>query len=193
MAAVIFLGVMGIIIAVVFFGSKVAKNVEDAATSKPCGFVTDAQASAVLGSGTEAVQLTGFYSLLEPATDTRVLADADTCIVVNSGDNSTSLARMARYQGSDVSAKFASEKAVADGTSEDRGNGLSVETESYISDEPVTVGDEGFCTTPTFTGSSGVLVRKGNTLVYVSLGTGASSTGTDTCAQAQQLAEKILG
>ena len=122
-----------------------------------------------------------------------MLADADTCIVVNSGDNSTSLARMARYQGSDASSRFASEKDVADGTSEDRGNGLSVETESYISDEPVTVGDEGFCTTPTITGSSGVLVRKGNTLVYVSLGTGSASSGSDTCAQAQQLAGKILG
>jgi hypothetical protein len=205
-AAVIALGGIGIVLAVAFLGGKAANKIEDAATQKQCSFVSDAEASSVLGDNVQAVQMSGFYAFLRVTVDTRVLSDAPDCVVITSSD--AAVARVARYQGSDAGSTFDHEKDLADGTSQDRGNGLSIESESYISDQPVDVGDEGFCTTSSILASAGALVRQGDTLVYVSiqpdftsgettpgldLENGGLSTDSDNCTKAQQLAQKVLG
>ena len=92
-------------------------------------------------------------------------------------DKDGKLARIARYQGADAAARFAAEKAKAKGTTEDRGNGLSVSTDPYLGKD-VQAGDEAFCTTGDPLSFAGVLVRTGDTLVYVSTtaaGDGASA------------------
>ena len=62
------------------------------------------------------------------------------------------------------------ELAQAKGTTQDKGNGLSVSTQGYLNKELSGVGDQAFCTTTDLAGSSGVLVRTGDKLVYVSVG-----------------------
>ena len=53
------------------------------------------------------------------------------------------------------------------GTTTDQGGGISVSTQPYYNKD-VSAGDEAFCTRGDFAGSAGVLVRRGNVLVYVS-------------------------
>jgi hypothetical protein len=183
-AAVVVLGVIGIIAAVALLGGKAADKIQEATQQNPCPFLSDSQASDALGQDVQAVKMSGFYEFLRITVDTRVLPAAPDCVVITTSNSG--VARVAKYDGSDASSAFDQAKNVADGTSQDQGNGLSVETESYISDQAVTVGDEGFCTTTDIIGNAGVLVRKGGTLVY-------TSTDSGDCAQAQALAKKILG
>ncbi len=205
-AVVMVLGIGAVVLGIAFLGHKAATTIEDAATQKQCSFLSDAQASNVLGEDVQAVQLSGFYAFLRVTVDTRVLSNAPDCVVTTSSD--AAVARVARYQGSDAGSVFQQEKNLADGTSQDQGNGLSIETESYISNQTVDVGDEGFCTTSSLLASAGALVRKGDTLVYVSiqpdLSTGGTTPGVDlengglstdsaNCTKAQELASKILG
>lgn len=182
-AVVVVLGVIGVVAAVAILGGTAVDKIEEAADQDPCPFLSDSQASSAMGEDVQAVKMSGFYQFLRITVDTRVLPDAPDCVVLSSSESG--VARVARYEGSDASTAFDQAKSVADGTSEDQGNGLSLETESYLSDEAVNVGDEGFCTTSTIIGSSGVLVRKGDTLVY-------ASTNSGDCAQAQALVKKIL-
>jgi hypothetical protein len=182
-AAVVVLGIIGVVLAVAVFGGKAADKIQEATQKNPCPFLSDAQASDALGQDVEAVKMSGFYEFLRIAVDTRVLPDAPDCVVITTSDSG--VARVAKYNGSDAGSAFDQAKDVADGTSQDQGNGLSLETESYLGDETVTVGDEGFCTTAGVIGSTGVLIRKGDTLVY-------ASTGNGDCTQAQALAKKAL-
>ena len=101
-----------------------------------------------------------------PALDSRVLADAPTTCWA-SEDKDGKLTRIARYQGADAAARFAQEKERAKGSTVDKGNGLSVSTEGYLGKD-VQAGDEAFCTTGDPLSSAGALVRRGDTLVYVS-------------------------
>ena len=92
-------------------------------------------------------------------------------------DEAGRLARVARYSGGDAAARFAKEKTAAQGTTEDRGNGLSVSTDAYFAGDAV-AGDQAFCTSGDALGSAGALVRRGDTLIYVSTtaaGDGASA------------------
>lgn len=205
-AVVAFLGIVGVIAAVAFLGGKTVDTLEDAAQQKPCPFLSDGDASSALGRDVDAVELSGFTGFVGIGLDTRVLEDAPDCVLL--ADDDEPAARVARYQSSDASSKFAQEKDVADGTSQDKGGGLSIETDAYLSDQEVTIGDEGFCTTSSLLGSSGALVRRGDTLVYVSIQPAIGSTGTvpdldlegggfstdaQNCTTAQQLAAKVLG
>jgi hypothetical protein len=124
------------------------------------------------------IQLGGSIGgLAAPVLDSRVLADAPTCWAVESGNGAGRLARVARYSGGDATARFAKEKTAAQGTTEDRGNGLSVSTDAYFAGD-VQAGDQAFCTSGDALGSAGALVRRGDTLIYVSTtaaGDGASA------------------
>jgi hypothetical protein len=205
-AVIAFIGIVGVVVAVVFVGGKAVDTLEDAAQQKPCPFLSDSEASSALGRNVDAVELSGFTGFVGIGLDTRVLENAPDCVLL--ADNDEAAARVARYQGSDAGSKFAQEKDAADGTSKDQGGGISIETDAYLGDQEVTVGDEGFCTTSSLLGSSGALVRKGDTLVYVSIQPPIGSTGTvpdldldaggfttdaDKCTTAQQIALKVFG
>jgi hypothetical protein len=204
-AALIVLGVIGLVVVVGVFGGAAVDKLEEATEQKPCPFLTDAQARDAFGDGVHVVELSGLNELLNLTVDTRILPDAPDCVVIS--DSDASVARAARSQASDASTTFDRARDIADGTSEDQGGGLSIETDSYISDQAVTVGDEGFCITSSLLGSAGALVRQGDTLVFVSiqpdfsegntpeldLEGGGFATDSGNCTTAQEVAEKILG
>jgi hypothetical protein len=174
-----------------------------------CSAVSTQDVDAVLGGDWTVFQLGGLSSIAGPALDSRVLSDAPTTCWA-SQDKDGKLSRIARYQGADATAKFAAEKAKAKGSTVDKGNGLSVSSDSYLGKD-VQAGDEAFCTTGDMLASAGALVRRGDTLVYVSTtaaGDGASSVpdinidgsstnqvsfGTDdaNCALAVKLIDKV--
>lgn len=147
-------------------------------TGVGCDAVATADVDAALGGKYDVIQLGGgIGAMAAPVLDSRVLADAATCWAVESGNEAGRLARVARYSGGDAAARFAKEKTAAQGTTEDRGNGLSVSTEGYFAGD-VQAGDQAFCTSGDPLGSAGALVRRGDTLVYVSTtaaGDGAAS------------------
>lgn len=135
-----------------------------------CDAVATADVDAALGGTYDVIQLGGgFGGLAAPVLDSRVLADAPTCWAVESGSTDTGgrLARIARYSGPDAATRFAAERRTAGGLAEDRGGGINVSTSAYFNKD-VRAGDEAFCTTGDFSGSAGVLVRRGTLLVYVS-------------------------
>lgn len=137
-----------------------------------CAAVAAADVDAALGGTYDLVQLGGLAGGVAGGTlDSRVLADAQvSCWAVESSDNNETggrLARIARHEGADAAQRFLDERTRAMGTTEDRGGGISVSTDSYFNKD-VRAGDEAFCTSGDFLGSAGVLVRRGNVLVYVS-------------------------
>jgi hypothetical protein len=204
-AALVVIGGVALVALIAFVGDKAVDTLEEAADDDPCPFLSNDEAVDIFGSGTRAVALTGFNAFYELATDTRVLENASDCVVV-SNDSDVVLARVARQQGSDATAVFAAERDKADGSSEDRGGGISVETDAYLNeDQTVSVGDEGFCTTASLLGASGVLVRRGDTLLFVglqpdfttqtpdvNLEEGEFGTDDPNCARAQDIARRIL-
>jgi len=188
---IILLGGLGLFLALGVFASKV----KDAATAKQCTYLSNSQAKDAVGGDPDVVQLTGFVALGNIVLDTRVLPDGDGCWIQQNGSGNTGYTgRTAKATGG----KSAYEAALtqARGTTQDRGNGLSVETMGYYLKDVDGVGDEAFCTSPELTISSGVLVRKGDTLVYVSvMGTNPdqASSADQNCDVAVKVAKKILG
>ena len=133
-----------------------------------CPFLSDSDARGVLGGNADAIELSGIAeATIGLVIDQRVLTNAPDCWVTD-GDKAF-IARVARYQGGDAGAMFATEKKAAEPTSEDQGNGVTVTTEGYFGGAVSGLGDEAFCTG--FSGvMAGVLVHQGNNLVYVSVG-----------------------
>ena len=131
-----------------------------------CSAVSTADVNAALGGEWTVFQLGGLSSIAGPALDSRVLPDAPTTCWA-SQEKDGKLTRIARYQGADAAARFAAEKDKAKGATVDKGNGLSVSTEGYLGKD-VQAGDEAFCTTGDPLSSAGALVRRGDTLIYVS-------------------------
>lgn len=195
--------IVGVLLVILFFvgvaaiaiiGNQIIKSVPTDANGNlaPCAIVTDDELSSVLGRGTQAIPLEGIFdTLLGLVLDKRVIPDAEDCFIsADRGDTGTG--RIARYVGSDAAARFQQERQNAQPTSEDRGNGLTVENEGYFDGDVSGVGDEAFCTGNSDAFMSGVLVRQGDTLVYVSL-LGAGSSSSDTpCELAQKVAKVIL-
>jgi hypothetical protein len=209
--------VVGVLVALLLMGGfavyQLAAGVADgiggatAGMDTVCAAVPTEDVNAALGGTYDVVQLGGLSGVAGPVLDSRVLPDAPSCWAVESGDGGR-LARIARYSGPDAAARFAAEKAAAQGTTEDKGNGISVSSEPYFAADTA-AGDEAFCTTGDFIGSAGVLVRRGDLLVYVSTtaaGDGAASipqigldennkitfaTDAANCAKAVALAQKV--
>ena len=183
-----FIAVAGI----VFLGNQIIKSVpiDEQGNLQACPFVSNDQLSGVLGSGTEAVPLTGFFdATIGIILDKRVMPDDEDCWIT--ADGSTGTGRIARYQGSDAGAKFLAEKQAAQPTSQDQGNGVTLENPGYFAGDVSGVGDEAFCTDFSSALMEGVLVRQGDTLVYVSL-QGGTDSAESTCQQAQRVAQAIL-
>ena len=181
-AAVFVALVVAAVVAVTTLVGTVANKVGNIAggTGAGCDAVGTDDVDAALGGKYDLIQLGGgIGAMAAPVLDTRVLADASTtCWAVESGNNDGGrLARIARYSGGDAAARFVKERAAANGATEDRGNGLSVSTDGYFGGD-VQAGDQAFCTTGDPLGSAGALVRRGDTLIYVSTtaaGDGAAS------------------
>ncbi len=196
-----------LIVALGLFVNRVAESVgvnSDGSIGTPCAIISDADLSDALGSSASAIKLEGFFdATLGLILDKRVLPDAEDCWITS--DGSSPIGRIARYSGGDASAVFQQERQNAGPTSQDQGNGVSIESSGYFGGDVSGVGDEAFCTGYALTGQAGVLVRKGDTLVYVSLSgpsdgsvpdLGATDSGVITapsiCATAQKVAQKIL-
>jgi hypothetical protein len=188
----------GCTVAVGVFANKVSNDL-----TKGCSFLSTADAKKAFGTDVQTLQLGGFTKLANAALDTRVLRDAPSCIVTPGKNSKIGLSRVAKLDSSDAKATFAKELTNAKGVSSDQGNGLTVSSDTYLSEEAVSLGDEAFCTTSILTGSSGVLVRKGNSLVYVSVAattaqaenvsnTGLGDIQTTNCNVAQKVAKAVL-
>jgi hypothetical protein len=176
----------------VFLGNQIIKSVpiDEQGNLEACPFVSNEELSGVLGSGTQAVPLTGFFdATIGIILDKRVMPDDEDCWITS--DGATGTGRIAHYQGPDAAAKFQAEKQAAQPTSQDQGNGLTLENPGYFAGDVSGVGDEAFCTDFSTALMEGVLVRQGDTLVYVSL-QGGTDAAESTCQQAQQVAQAIL-
>lgn len=198
------LGVGAVVVGGIFLGKAVDTAVGGIGN---CPIISTEQAQQVLGAGYQADELKGLLSLGNVALDNRVLPDDQRCWITKStnpnGASSDSTGRfvtVARYQGGEAQSKFQSELTKAGGTKEDKGGGLSVETSGYFL-KTVELGDEAFCTKSDLIGSSGVLVRKGTTLVYVATTPenfenaglpGGTKWDEDNCTTSIALAKKAL-
>jgi hypothetical protein len=187
--------ILGLLLVLLVGGCAVfvGKVVNDAngSLSKGCDFAPTATIDRALGTKTTVLPLTGLIKIAGVVLDNRVLNGASSCMITGpKSDNFTG--RIARKQSSDATGLFQAEVKKAHGTKVDKGGGLTVESENYY-DSAVELGDEAFCTTVGLPPSSGVLVRKGDTLLYVSLSPSTALPGETACDAAKQLAKAILG
>jgi len=187
---VLVIGMIGII----FLGGQLVTSmgINSDGTLRQCPFVSDSRLAASLGTDVHASELTGFFdATVGRALDKRVLGDATDCWVAEGTNTTAGFGRIALYNGSDAASRFQEEHAQA--------------ADAYLAQDLTGVGDEAFCTGVSDTGMSGVLVRRGDTLVYVSLldtafasgdGFQTSDTGVlfspQTCRLAQQVAAAVL-
>ena len=198
--AAIGLGVIGL--ALVFVGGRFVDQL-GVGEENECAFLSREEARAVLGGDAEVLELTGLTeATLGMVLDTRVLGDAEDCWITS--DASEAVGRVALYRGSDAAARFQTERENAEPRSEDRGGGISVETEGYFGGAVSGLGDEAFCTGVSPAIQAGVVARRGDTIVYASL-SAIDGTTTDyettpegvvispaTCTRAQELARAML-
>jgi len=164
LGALLLLGGVGIY----WVASRVGQTVAGG-SGAGCTVVSSADVDATLRGTYDLVQLGGALGdFAGVALDNRVLPQAEvSCWAVESGDSSGRLARIARHEGADAAQVFAAERTAAMGTTTDQGGGVSVSTQPYFNKD-VSAGDQAFCTSGDFSGSAGVLVRRGDVLIYVS-------------------------
>ncbi|MGE3286417.1 MAG: hypothetical protein AB7J32_09985, partial [Pseudonocardia sp.] len=172
LGVLVLLGGLGIYWAV----SRVSETVAGG-SGAGCSVVSAADVDSTLGGTYDLVQLGGTLGdFAGVALDNRVLPQAEvSCWAVESGDGGR-LARVARHEGADAARVFTDERTKAMGTTTDQGGGLSVSTQAYFNKD-VSAGDQAFCTSGDFAGSAGVLVRRGNVLVYVSTTAAGAGAG----------------
>jgi hypothetical protein len=119
-----------------------------------CDFVSGAEARAALGDS-RVVGLGDLGSTAVPQLDTRVLPEARACMIVAADGR---LARVARQQSGHPRALFDAEVAKA-----------RAGTSPYYESAVRGLRDQAFCTGLDGSGASGVLLRRGDVLVYASL------------------------
>jgi hypothetical protein len=206
-ALVLVLGIGGCAVAVgalVHRGTtKINQAANDLSGKSGCSFFTDKQAASVIDPPPVMVPLRGFASLAGVALDSRALPDAPSCMISPKEGTEGVTGRIARVQSSDAKKVFADELTKAKGVTVDKGNGLSVSSEPYFA-KSVEVGDEAFCTSAGVPPMGGVLARKGDVVVYVSLlptqkqldNIGVDSNGLnfsdDLCTSATSIARAVL-
>ncbi len=196
-----------LIVGLIFLGGQIASSVgvnPDGSVGKPCTIVDNGSLSTALGSKAEAIQLEGLYdATIGIILDKRVLPNAEDCWIT--ADQSTAVGRIARYVGGDAASVFQAERKRAAPTFQDQSGGVSIDNSGYFGGDVSGLGDEAFCTGVSTTIQAGVLVRKGDTLVYVSLGGAGNGsppafdttadgvvTAPSICATAQAVARAIL-
>ncbi|MHB8892965.1 MAG: hypothetical protein ACYC65_13075 [Candidatus Limnocylindrales bacterium] len=157
-------------------------------TLTECSIISSSDLSDALKGDAEALPLGGIVdATIGQLLDKRVIPDADDCWIA--GEN-TATGRIARQSGNG-SGSFNSARDAAQ-------NG------GYFAGDVSGVGDEAFCTGMSEAGSFGILVRRGDTLVYVSLINASITTGSgfetnqdgvttspETCDLAGKVAAKV--
>lgn len=195
-----------VIVGLIFLGNQIVEDIgvnPDGSVGKACAFVTSEELSDAIGSPAEVIALEGLFdATLGLVLDKRVLPDAEDCWIT--ADSETPTGRLARYVGADAAQVYATERQKAEPTSEDQGGGITLENEGYFAGDVDDLGDEAFCTGLSPAIMSGVLVRRGDTLVYVSLSGPADGPpdlestidgvvfSPDACRQAAEVARRIL-
>ena len=183
-----FIAVAGI----VFLGNQIIKSVpvDEQGNLQACPFVSNDQLSSVLGAGTKAVPLTGFFdATIGIILDKRVLPDAEDCWITS--DGATGTGRIARYQGSDAGAKFQAEKQAAQPTSQDQGNGLTLETAGLLCRRRLGRRRRGVLHR-LLDRAHGRRPRAQGRHAGVRQPPGGTDSAESTCQQAQQVAQAIL-
>jgi hypothetical protein len=192
-----------------WFGSKT----QDLVGGTGCPFATDAEVSALVGGGpVRLVRAGSLTSIVSSLVDSRVIPKAPSCWGISDGSAASvdrgRLLRIASVSDPAAPKVFRDEVTKAKGATVNKGDGVSVTGESYYNKAVTGLGDEAFCTSASTVGpgSAGVLVRKGERLVYVSLtpdfSQGAPGIGTPgrttlasddpSCALAQKIASAVL-
>lgn len=166
-----------------------------------CSFISNSEASELMGTAVTAESNEGFIgAMLGLIRDTRLLPNAPACLISNeTGDVQVWISV---HDGSDAVEVFAQSREVASGqvvsqTSTEDGT-LTVETEAFIGSEVDDLGDEAFCVEAGIPPYGGVLARRENRVVFVSMLAGAGGIGSDVlggtmCERAQPLARHLLG
>jgi hypothetical protein len=195
-----------LVAAILFIGRQFTESIAvnpDGSVGTPCPFIDDSELSAALGSDAEAIVLDGLADVtIGIILDKRVLPTAEDCWIT--ADESTPTGRIAVYQGGDATGVFRRERENAAPTSVDQGDGITVTTDGWFAGEVSGLGDEAFCTGISPAIQAGVVVRRGDRVVYVSLSGPADEvpefeTTEDgviwapaICAAAQAVAREIL-
>ena len=193
--ACLIVGVILVILAAIFIGGliliggriagSITENIDSNGNLKECPFVSNSTLDSVLGSGVEASPLTGFFdATLGLVLDKRVLRERRRLLADHRELDRRELGlRVGSPATRAVTLRRCSNRnsRTPSPPRTDQGNGLSVETEGYYGGPVTGVGDEAFCTDTTLAGQGGILVRKGDTLVYVSL---MAPNASDTCQTA---------
>jgi len=201
------IGFVLLVVLLIFLGNQIASSVGvngDGTIGDRCTLIDDGALRDTLGADAAAYRLDGLSEItIGIVVDKRVLPDAEDCWI--SAADSTPIGRIARYTGSDAASVYQAERQKAAPTSEDQGGGLSIDNSGYFAGEVTGLGDEAFCTGVSPAVQAGVLVRQGDTLVYVSLGGPADGstpafgvtpdgvvTAPEICDSAQQVARRVL-
>ena len=133
-----------------------------------CPFLSDQAARDLVGGNADASDFSGlFEATLGLVIDRRALPDAPDCVITDG--EKTYLVRIAKSDGNGP-AVYAKEKANAQPTSQDQGGGVTLENPGYFGGDVSGVGDEAFCTGLSNAIMAGVVARKGDTVVAVSVG-----------------------
>ena len=169
-----------------------------------CPFLSDAAAREVVGGQADASEFSGLLqATLGLVIDMRALPNAPDCVITDG--QKTYLVRVAKSDGNGP-AVYAQEKANAQPTSQDQGGGVTLENSGYFGSDVSGIGDEAFCTGLSNAIMAGVVVRKGDTVVAVSVGppsegeqsvpdmeiVGGVTTAPSLCQLAQDIARKVL-
>lgn len=179
--------------------SGIGDGLDSAAES--CPFISDTEASDVLGTSVTAQSGDSLIgAILGMIRDTRLLPDAPACFI--STEDSSLQVWVSIHNGSDASRVFALSREVASGqvvsqtSTEDAS--LVVESSPFIGSEVSDLGDEAFCVQAGALPYGGVLARRADRVVFVSLlagtgGDGGEILGDAMCEEAQPLARRLLG
>jgi hypothetical protein len=196
-------------IAAWYFFNAVGNKAKDIVGGGDCSLVSNEAAGKALGQTISLQKGTGLGGLVSGIIDSRVLPKAPDCwgTTDSAGGSSGVLVRIAVQKGGDASGTFQNEVKQAKGVVVKKEGDITVESSSYYGKAVQGLGDEAFCTTLALTGTVGVLVRKGDELVYASVGADLAGLASpdpsadpsdllnndDACGKAQKLAKVVLG
>jgi hypothetical protein len=182
----------------------VSASIDDSRTSQEaarCALLADPladdRASAVLGGQFTFEQLDSVTDTAKATPDVRPLPDGSICLGTGRDSTGDRVVTVVRLDAGDAPARFAKARAEAQGTATERLGAGPVARSPGSFSKDVQLGDQAFCTTADSSGSSGVFVRRGNVLLYVSLTASApaSDTVSDTANTDDancELAQKIV-
>ncbi len=190
-AILVVVAIIGFLALGAFFKQFVSDmGIDSNGNLRTCELISQGDVESILGSDAQATPLGGFVdNTIGQLLDNRILPNAPDCWLI-SGSSSSVTGRLAQQDGN-ASSTFADAKRQA-------------QAGGYFADD-VSFGDEAFCTAMTDVGSFGILVRRGDSLAYVSLldaaameaqnfdiGPDGQLVSPQTCDLAGRIAEAVL-